>query len=132
MKFTICRYLLFSLIFILCGIQPVYAHGVVYETKQTGENKIRITLKWSAPTEAKGIAITYFYLKNGKTLNIGYEVKDKAPSTTYMDYDLASAIPPIRIVLNNISNQGEPLFDDIKNTEAEEYIRHLHDAGIVN
>jgi len=131
MKIIICRYILVPIMFILFCIQPVYAHGVIYETSQTG-SKMRITLKWSTPAEAQGIAITYFYLKNGKTLNIGYEINTKAPTSTYMDFDLTGAIPPIRIILNDASDQGAAPFDDIKNIEAEEYIRHLHDAGIIN
>lgn len=120
------------IIAILACIQPAYAHGLIYETKMTGAKSMRVTLKWSDPGEAKGIAIAYYHLKNGKTLDIGYEIKDMAPTSAYLDYDLAGAILPIRITLSKTGDPGWAVFDDIKGIEAEEYIRHLHDAGIVN
>jgi len=128
-----------SIIFILLGfflsLQNVNAHGVVYETRQIDQNKIRITLKWSDEEKnedkGKGIAITHYYLVNGKTLHIGYETVD-GESRSYLDYDLTGAIPPIRIILSNIDKPDWVPFNDIKGIETEEYITHLHDAGIVN
>jgi len=45
---------------------------------------------------------------------------------------LTGAIPPIRIILSNIDKPDWVPFNDIKGIETEEYITHLHDAGIVN
>ncbi|MDP4094765.1 MAG: S-layer homology domain-containing protein [Bacillota bacterium] len=123
--------LIIALILLILNMQAVFADGPVYETKQIPGNKIRITIKWSNSAEAKGIALSYFYIENGKTLNIGYELKSNAPKEIAFDYDLTSALPPIRILLKNAANGGEPPFSDIKNIEQEEYIWHLHDAGIV-
>lgn len=117
---------------ILLGFQPANAHGVIYETKPIEDNKIRITLKWSSPSEEKGILISFYYLENGKTLKIGYELNDSAPKTASIDYSLASALPPIRIILSRVGEPDSLPFADINGIEAEEYIRHLHDAGIVN
>jgi len=108
-----------------------YAHGVVYDTAMLPNNKLKITLKWSDPNEKKGLSIAYYHLKNGKTLTIGYETKGTNKSAS-MEYILSGAIPPIRIVLSNISSLEELPFSDIKYTEAEEYIRHLHDSQIIN
>ncbi|KNY30366.1 S-layer homology domain-containing protein [Pseudobacteroides cellulosolvens] len=120
---------------ILVNILPIgisYAHGVVYDTVSIEGNKLRITLKWSDPYDKRGISIAFYHLKNGKTLNIGYEIKDGAKNIASLDYSLAGAIVPIRVVLTNISPGADLPFKDIKNTEAEEFIRHLHDMGILN
>lgn len=120
---------------ILVNLLPIgisFSHGVVYDTVSLEGNKLRITLKWSDSNEKRGLTIAYYRLKNGKTLNIGYEIKEGAKNTASMDYSLAGALVPIRIVLTNISPSAELPFKDIKNTEAEEFIRNLHDKGIVN
>ncbi|HEY9060897.1 MAG TPA: S-layer homology domain-containing protein [Pseudobacteroides sp.] len=116
----------------LLPIGMSYSHGVVYDTSSLEGNKLRITLKLSDPNEKKGLSIVFYHLKNGKTLNIGYEIKDGAKNTASMDYNLAGALVPIRIVLTNISPSADLPFKDIRNTEAEEFIRDLHDKGIVN
>ncbi|NLD46498.1 MAG: S-layer homology domain-containing protein [Clostridiaceae bacterium] len=123
---------LISAFFFIINITVANAHGAVYETQENGENKIRIIVKWSTDTENKGIALTHYYLENGKTLHIGYEEKNGSDSTAFLDYDLNNAIPPIRIILDNISKPGVAPFSDIKGIEAQEYIAHLHDAQIVN
>jgi hypothetical protein len=123
------------IIFMLVNLLPSgisYAHGVIYDTVPLEGNKLRITLKWSDPSEKKGLSIAFYHLKNGKTLNIGYEIKDGAKNTASIDYNLAGAIVPIRVVLTNISPSADLPFKDIRNTEAEEFIRNLHDRGIIN
>jgi S-layer homology domain len=125
-------YILIISVIVATSILPVQAHGLIYETKKISDNKMRITLKWSNPKEAKGIIISYFYLKNGKTLNIGYELSSKAKASAYIDYDLSGAILPIRVVINKVGDLKWVPFKDIKGIEAEEYIRHLHDAGIID
>jgi hypothetical protein len=131
MKLTRIMFLLLLTIIVIPGKNTVYAHGLIYHTEELADNKIRITLKWSDYKEAKGIAITYFHLKNGKTLDIGYEIKEGASTTTYLDYSLAGAVPPIRIILTDINSVNKAPFDDIEGIEAFEYIKHLHDAGII-
>jgi hypothetical protein len=123
------------IIFMLINLLPSgisYAHGVIYDTVPLEGNKLRITLKWSDPSEKKGLSIAFYHLKNGKTLNIGYEIKDGAKNMASIDYNLAGAIVPIRVVLTNISPSADLPFKDIRNTEAEEFIRNLHDRGIIN
>lgn len=117
---------------LILHVQLVYAHGVIYDTMSLDDNKIRITLKWSNPAGQKGIVISHFYLENGKTLHIGYETDDKAPLTAHLDYDLKSALPPVRVVLSKVNEVDYEPFKDIKGIEAEGFIRNLHDAGIVD
>ncbi|GAE87264.1 S-layer homology domain-containing protein [Acetivibrio straminisolvens] len=130
---TICVSIIFILLVMIVSVQNVNAHGVVFETRQIDENKIRVTLKWSdeEKNKDKGIAITHYFLVNGKTLNIGYETVEGA-SRAHLDYDLTGAVPPIRIILSNINDADWVPFSDIRGIEAQEYITHLHDAGIVN
>ncbi len=112
--------------------QTAFAHGLIYETKALGNNKIRITLKWSEPSEAKGIVIKSYYIENGKVLRITYDISTKAQKTAYIDYDLSSAIPPIRILLIKAGSESDVPFSDIKTCGTKDYIKHLHDAGIIN
>ncbi|MFZ5986998.1 MAG: S-layer homology domain-containing protein [Bacillota bacterium] len=125
-------YIISLVLFILFNIQLASAHGLVYETRPIDENKIRISLRWSDGSEKRGISITHYYLVNGKTLHIGYEVKDGFPHTAQMDFDLRGAVPPIRIRMTDINNKEFLPFNDINSIEAQDYIIHLHDAGIVN
>ncbi len=119
-------------VFLAARAGTAFAHGPVFETKALDGNKLRITLKLDTPNSTKGISIAYYHLKNGKELNIGYELKEGSGSTTYLDYSLQSAIPPVRITLTDIHNSGNLPFGDIAGLEAEQYIKHLHDAGIIN
>jgi hypothetical protein len=119
-------------VFLTAKAGLVFAHGPVYETKELEGNKLRIVLKLNSPENSKGIVIAYYHLKNAKDLNIGYELKEGAAKSTYLDYSLNSAVPPIRITLTDINNADGHPFGDIKGLETEQYIRHLHDAGIIN
>lgn len=110
---------------------PLYAQGVIYDTENIDGNKIRITLKRSNPEEKKGIRISYFNIKNGKTIRIGYEETDAGPAFASVDFDMVELLPPVRINLIPAGVQDYSAFSDIKGIEAEEYITHLHDAGIV-
>lgn len=123
---TFCLLFLAALLY----TTPVHAHGLNYSTEPLGDMKIRIRLQWSKQEVPQGFVIRYFYLSNGKTLHIGYERKKGAATTALLDYDLTGALPPLRIVLE-AAGGGSP-FRDTANLEAEEYIRHLHDAGLVN
>ncbi|WP_010246335.1 S-layer homology domain-containing protein [Acetivibrio cellulolyticus] len=109
-----------------------FSHGLNYEIDQLGSNKERVMLKWSDPEEKMGFAITYHYFTNSKTLHIGYELKEGYPTTAYVDYDLNSVISPIRVNIHELGCPDYAPFSDIKGIEAEEYITHLHDAGIIN
>jgi len=109
-----------------------FSHRLNYEIEPIGNNKERIVLKWSDQENKKGFVIAYHYFVNGKTLHIGYELKEGYPSEAKLEYDLNSVLPPIRVNLHEVGKIDDAPFSDIKGIEAEEYIRHLHDAGIVN
>lgn len=128
-KSIICAFTV-AILLAMCG-NIVYAHGPVYEMKSLDSNIVRISLKWSGEKD-KGIAVSFYNLSNGKTLNIGYSAKKGRYHTSYLDYDLTGAIPPLRVILVNTDDPEWRPFSDIRGIEQEEYIWHLHDAGIVN
>jgi len=130
LKKTIVCVLIFVVISGFC-CNAVYAEGPVYKMEDLNNGKVRITLEGRGEEE-KGIAIKFFNLSNGKTLYIGYSLKKSGSAKAYLDFDLTGAIPPLRVILINADDVEWRPFSDIKGTEQEEYIRHLHDAGIVN
>jgi len=117
---------------IFLNVNFSFAHGLNYEIERLGNNKERVILKWSNEEEKKGFALVYHYFNNGKTLHIGYELKEGYPTETYLDYDLNSVLYPIRVNLHEVGKNDDTPFSDINGLETEEYIRHLHDAGIIN
>lgn len=122
---------IFTAVMIIIGTGwASYAHGVTYSVKQIGENTVNITLNADLQ-EGKGIEITSASKRGGKVLNIFYRIEDGAEGLNTMDVDLRTMLPPVRIILTNISEPDMPLFPDIKGIYAEEYIRHLHDCGAV-
>jgi len=118
------------LIVIISG-KSIYAHGVTYSVKQIGENTITITLNTDLQAD-KGIEITSASKRGGKILNIFYRIEDGAKSSNTMDVDLRTMLPPIRIVLTDISSPDKTLFPDTKGIYQEEYIQHLHDMGAID
>lgn len=120
------------LVLTLLDTTSVFAHGVLFEQKMVGENTLRVTVKWSNPSDTRGIAIRSYSVEGGKTLNIGYEAVSGKPSTDSKDFDTRSLLPPVRIRLFNINDQSTPVFKDVKDHYALSHIHHLHDAGIVN
>jgi hypothetical protein len=120
------------LTFVLSFCQVAFAHGVIFETKELGDSKIRITLKWDQKNEIRGIYPVYYQIEKAKILTIGYEIKDIINPEPYIDFDLRRSIPPVRIILKEVGKNNNTVFSDIKGSYAEDYIRNLHDAGIVN
>lgn len=107
-----------------------FAHEAMYAIKQIGENTITVTLKADS-NSGKGIEITSASKRGGKELNIFYRT-DGTRSSDSLDVDLRTMLPPIRIVLTDISNPDKALFLDTKGIEQEIYIQHLHDKGAIN
>lgn len=123
--------IIISVVFFL-KVNFSFAHRLNYSIEPLGNNKERVLLKWSNEEEKKGFAISYHYFVNGKTLHIGYELKEGYPTEAYLDYDLNRVLHPIRVNLHEVGKIDDAPFSDIEGLEAEEYIRHLHDAGIIN
>ena len=122
---------------IFLNISFSFSHGLNYEIEKIGNNKERVFLKWSEEKEEKGFAVSYYHFDNSKTLHIGYELKEgypkeAYPKEAYIDYDLNSVLYPIRINIHKLGKKDYAPFNDIKGIETEEYITHLHDAGIIN
>lgn len=115
---------------LLLSSRAAFAHGATYKVKQIGENTITITVA-ADPKESRGIEITSASKRNGKVLNIFYRLEQGAGKSDSMDVDLRTMLPPIRIILTNISEPDKSVFPDVKGIYAEEYIRHLHDMGAV-
>ncbi len=109
-----------------------FSHGLNFTIEQLGNNKERVLLKWSHGDDRKGFAILYHYFVNGKTLHIGYELKDGYPKEAYIDYELNSVLYPIRVNIHEVGKLDYDPFIDIKGLETKEYITHLHDAGIID
>jgi len=106
--------------------------GAVYNIEEINESQILIEISQRDEKASEGIGIVYFYLVNGKTLHVGYETGENMPQKAYLRYNLINAIPPVKVRLINVNNRNWLPFSDIKGIEAEEYIMHLYDAGIVN
>ena len=115
---------------VLVSTSLSYAHGATYTVKQIGENTITVTVKANL-NDGKGIEITSASKREGKVLNIFYRVESGVQDSDSIDVDLRTMLPPVRIILTNISEPEQSLFPDIKGIYAEEYIRHLHDMGAV-
>lgn len=124
-------YIILIVIVLVANTNYSFSHGLNYEIKPIDEKRERVYLKWSNPEEEKGFVVSYYYFTNAKTLHIGYELKEGSTSA-YVDYASDSVIGPIRVNLHEAGNKDFAPFKDIKGIEAEEYITHLHDAGIIN
>lgn len=124
-------YIILIVIVLVANTNYSFSHGLNYEIKPIDEKRERVYLKWSNPEEEKGFVVSYYYFTNAKTLHIGYELKEGSTSA-YVDYASDSVIGPIRVNLHEAGNKDYAPFKDIKGIEAEEYITHLHDAGIIN
>ncbi len=107
-------------------------NGAVYNIEEIDESQILIEIRQRDEKASEGIGIVYFYLVNGKTLHIGYETGENMPQKAYLRYNLINAIPPVKVRLIDVNNRNRLPFSDIKGIEAEEYVMHLYDAGIVN
>ncbi|MCR4436410.1 MAG: S-layer homology domain-containing protein [Clostridiales bacterium] len=118
-------------IFCLMG-NTAFAHGVIYDQKMVGENTLRVTLKWSDPQVKKVIVISSYTVREGKYIDMAYEIKDSGKASNIKDFDLRSFLPPVCIRLHDISDYNRPVFADLKEHYAEPYVHHLHDAGIIN
>lgn len=118
--------------FIFLNVNLSFSHGLNYEIEQLGNNKERVLLKWSDVEDRKGFSTLYHYFVNGKTLHIGYELKEGYPSEAYIDYELNNVLYPIRVNIHEVGKLDYAPFVDIKGLETKEYITHLHDAGIID
>lgn len=118
---------IFSLLLSIFALQSVQANGVKVTT-QYSNAKYKITL--SSQEKGKGIKIIAFSPVNGKTINVTYAFDKKLASSASIDIDETMVLVPFRVITTNTDDLNYRPYTDILNTENDEYIRHLHDAGI--
>lgn len=112
----------------LAIVQPVQANGVKVAAVESG-SQYKITL---TSQENKGLRIVAYSIKNGKTVNVSYSFDSKGKNITEVLIDKSSVITPFRVITTNSDDLTYRPFKDIYGNEADEYIRHLHDAGIIS
>lgn len=121
--------IILSLLLSTFAIQGVQANGVKVTT-QYSNAKYKITL--ISQETGKGIKILAFSPSNGKVINITYALDGKAANSAAIEIDETMVLAPFRVITTNTDNLNYRPFKDIINTEADEYIRHIHDIGITN
>ncbi|NLY42872.1 MAG: S-layer homology domain-containing protein [Clostridiaceae bacterium] len=108
-----------------------FAETVTYTLKYIGSNTVQVTLKGANPGEY--IQLRSVTASKGKNLYVHYGIvknKSEEVTTASVDCRVFGLVPPIRVLLKREGSE-EPVFHDIQGHEAELYIQHLHDAGIV-
>lgn len=109
----------------------VLAHGATYKVERIGENTVSIIVN-AGPEQTNGIEIRSYTVRGGNTININYGYsKDGALSDT-MNIDTRTILFPARILLTNVDEENAAVFPDVAGIRNEEYVRHLHDAGIID
>ncbi|MHB8064055.1 MAG: S-layer homology domain-containing protein [Ruminiclostridium sp.] len=121
--------LIISMLLSTFAIQGVQANGVKVTT-QYSNAKYRITL--TSQENGRGIKIIAFSPVNGKVINVSYAFDKKAATSAYIEVEETMVLPPFRVITTNTEDLNYRPFKDIINTEADEYIRHIHDIGLTN
>lgn len=117
--------------FFVVNTQAVDSKTIIYEIKEIGKQKIKISLLDASTKKSANVSVSFYYFKNAKTLVVGYKnSSDKNPLST-ITVGTSTALMPIRVILAKTNDKDNLPFNDIKGIEAEEYIRHLHDMGIL-
>lgn len=123
------KFLFMLLIFTTIITCPVYAAGEKATIHKVSENLIDITIKSS-----EKIKITGYDITNGSDIVVDF-IKDKTRSNiaSIKKLDLSTVIRPYKVIINNADNayNYQP-FNDIKDSEMKNYIRHLYDSGFIN
>lgn len=121
--------IIISLLILVFSMQGIFANGVRVTTEHSNA-KYKLTL--TSQEKGKGIKIVAYSTSNGKTINITYAFDSKAATSACVEIDEAMVIAPFRVITTNSDDLNYRPFKDILNTEADNYIRHLHDIGITN
>lgn len=123
----LCFILIFSLLLPVFALQGVQANGVKVATKyENGKYKITLT----SQEKGKGLKIVAVSPKNGKTVNVTYSFVKGGSTSVSSEIEEFMVIAPFRVITTNTDDLKYRPYTDILNTEFDEYIRHLHDAGI--
>lgn len=121
--------LIIALLVSTFSVQGVSANGVKVTTKHS-DDKYTITL--TSQEKGKGIKIVAYSPSNGKVINVTYTFDSKANGSASVEINESMVIAPFRVITTNSNDLDYRPFTDILNTEADNYIRHLHDIGITN
>ena len=121
--------LIISLLLSTFSSQGVLANGVRVTTEHRNA-KYKITL--TSQEEGKGVKIIAYSPSNGRAINVTYAFDSKAAATASVELSEAMVIAPFRVITTNTDDLNFRPFKDIINTEADSYIRHLHDIGVTN
>lgn len=119
--------LILSIIISTLPFHYALANGVKVTTRYL-EGKYHITL--SSQEKDRGIKIIAVSQKNGSVVNVTYAFTKGGSTSATAQIDETSVIAPFRVITTNSDNLNFRPYSDIINTEHDEYIRHLHDAGI--
>lgn len=120
--------LILALLASVFSFQGVQANGVKVTTGYAS-GKYKITL--TSQEKGKGIKIIALSPKNGKTVNVTYAFVKGGKATASTEIDEAMVLAPFRVITTNTDALNYRPYTDIINTEYDEYIRHLHDAGML-
>lgn len=130
MKFSKYKYtaiVIFVVLLTAFSMLAVQANGVKVTTKYTS-GKYKITL--TSQEKGKGIRIVAVSPKNGKTVNVTYAFTKGGSASASTEIGEYMVVAPFRVITTNTGNLKFRPYTDIYNTEYDEYVRHLHDAGI--
>ncbi|PYG89521.1 S-layer family protein [Ruminiclostridium sufflavum DSM 19573] len=126
------RYIVILIILLMLSafsVQRVSANGVRVTTEYDNA-KYKVTL--TSREAGKGIKIVAFSTANGKNINVTYAFDKKASASASLELEEAMVIAPFRVITTNTDDLNYRPFKDILNTEADNYIRHLHDIGVTD
>lgn len=111
--------------------------SAVYTTSFIDKYTLRVEIFPKQPLMGKKMEITSYSILHGtKTVKIFYKETEVA-GKNQIDINLRgisnpNPINPVRVILYNVQKDNYSPFKDINGLESEIYIRHLHDAGLIN
>lgn len=118
------------IILLLLNAGIAYAHRATYQIQRIGENTVSITV-FAGSEQTKGIEIRSYTVRNGNTININYGYSKNGQTEDTVKIDARTVLLPAMIVLTNVDEEQTAVFPDIEGISNQEYITHLHDAGII-
>ena len=123
--------LLVAFILTLAFVGSVSANGMRVVTNKTDKG---YTITLTSQEANKGVKIVAYSIKNAgsNSVKITYALSAKAPKTASITINENEIIAPFRVYTANTDKLTFRPFNDTYGIEADEYITHLHDVGIVN
>lgn len=113
-----------TLIFTMSTVS--FAASPAATVTKLSENTLKIELK-----AEKQIKVTGYTISKGNNIIVYYN-NASGTATDSISVDIRTVLRPYRIILSN--SEESPLyqpFEDIKNSDMKDYIRHLYDLGYI-